>query len=254
MGLAAITLPSSRPSRVPGLDTAQPGTGTCQAQAESAERARGKPVVEFVVRVVGAVAGIAGTWVTGSDGWRLVWREAMRLVCKARVWLARFRWLRFLKPEPIAAAISPASEVSAAGRATWDVHRRAWDPTASVSAKLQWLRKNVDAIETDLNSLRKALSDETEQRSAAIRQVRSELSEDLTELRRVVAETERRTVEVDARGLPLIAIGLAFTALPDVISHYAVVGWLASPVAAVMTIWLVMVHTTDERALRSQAK
>lgn len=211
-------------------------------------------MVESVVRLVGVVAGVAGTWVTGSDGWRLLWREAMRLVRRARVWLARFRWLRFLRPEPIAAAISPASEVSATGRVTWDVQRRAWDPTASVSAKLQWLRKNVEAIENDLNALRKALSNEAEQRSAEIRQVRGDLSRDLTELHRAVVETERRTVEVDARGLPLIALGLAYTALPDAIGHFAVVGWLASALGVVMTIGLVVVHTRDERPFRAQAR
>ena len=204
-------------------------------------------MTEAVVRLVGVVAGLTGTWVTASDGWRLLRQDMGRVVRRARAWLSQFRWLRFLRPEPIKQPISPASEVGITGVLSWDVLRPRWDPTASTSAKLRWLRKEMEVLGTAVQDLNKRISEEKEARAEELQLFRHDLSQDLAALHRVVAETQRRAVEVDARGLPLIAVGLLYTSRPDLLGHFSILGWTFSLLGLTLTVWVAMLHRQDER-------
>ena len=58
-------------------------------------------------------------------------------------------------------------------------------------------------------------------------------------------EEKRRSVDIDARGLPLIGLGILMTGLPDGLAAWDWFGWLVTAVAVILMLWLAVLPLTQ---------
>jgi len=64
-----------------------------------------------------------------------------------------------------------------------------------------------------------------------------DLRSKVLDLRDLLNEEQGNAARVDARGLPLIAVGILLTGVPDGLARWDWFGWFCFAVAGVATIW-----------------
>ena len=99
---------------------------------------------------------------------------------------------------------------------------RAWHPTAPVDERIEALRKHITDVEGHLNHTAEMLRQETSKRAEAIARLDTARKHDLAELRRLLDEKDRDTALIDARGLPVIGLGILLSGVP---AELAAIPW-----------------------------
>lgn len=179
--------------------------------------------VGVVVAVVGAVIAAPGgtKLLLGSLGQKAV--AAVRRLCE---WVARL--LPVLRKRRL---IREAREGTVAGdTASLTVSApsgRLWIPSESVDKRIEALRTYLQAVEAKLAAVERLLDKETAARTGAVDRLDATLQRAIADLWRALAEQEHKTARVDARGLPVIAVGIVLSGLPELLAHWIYpLGWI----------------------------
>jgi hypothetical protein len=118
-------------------------------------------------------------------------------------------------------------------------------PMTPTEEQLRMLWKEIGRLDEKI----KRVSHEAEQRDSHLA---SRLDTAATELQaahqamsRRWEEEKRRSVHIDARGLPLIGIGILMTGVPDGLATWDWLGVLVIVVAVILILWLAVVPFTQ---------
>lgn len=199
-----------------------------------------------VNRWVGVGIAVVGAVVVAPSGTRLLVRSAWvwlrRQGARTRGQLARF--LPFLRRDLNVQGVTASIGVGLGGVGTLTVSGRAWHPTASVDERIEALHQHITEVEGRLNEVSQQLSQETSKRERALAELEAGLSAETAKLRRLLEEQEHRAARVDARGLPVIALGIVLSGIPDQLASIPYgIGWvapvlgIAAAVAAGVPAW-----------------
>jgi hypothetical protein len=197
-----------------------------------------------VNRWVGVAIALVGSVVVAPDGTRLLWRSA---------WVWSLRQLGRLLPRRLFAW----SLISGAGGGgisfDWPIPPtipREWTPDAPVDERIEALRQHLTEIEARLDEAIKRLRTETSSRKVAINELNRTLRAETAELRRLVEERDRHAAVVDARGLPVIGIGIVLSGVPEALAALPWhLGWLV-PTLGVAAAVTAVSHAVRQYFLR----
>jgi hypothetical protein len=196
-------------------------------------------------RWVGVGIALVGCLVVAPAGTGLLWHTAAGWTHQRghqlRGRLARV--LPFLRRD---ATIRPntVSAVAAVATATVTVSGRVWTPSAPVDERIEALRQHIAEVEGRLNEITSKLNAEREARERAVAELKQTLKEETAALCRQLEERERDSARIDARGLPVIGLGVLLSGVPDELASLPIgLGWLfpvvglGAVVAAVQGAW-----------------
>lgn len=168
------------------------------------------------------VVAPSGTRVLVRSAWVWLRRQGAR----TRGQLARF--LPFLRRDLNVQGVTASIGVGLGGVGTLTVSGRAWHPTASVDERIEALHQHITEVEGQLIEVSQQLSQETSKRERALAELEAGLRAETAELRRLLEEQEHRAARVDARGLPVIALGIVLSGIPDQLASIPYgIGWVA---------------------------
>lgn len=183
------------------------------------------------------VVAPSGTRVLVRSAWVWLRRQGAR----TRGQLARF--LPFLRRDLNVQGVTASIGVGL-GVGTSTGSGRAWHPTASVDERIEALHQHMTEVEGQLNEVSQQLSQETSKRERALAELEAGLRAETAELCRLLEEQEHRAARVDARGLPVIALGIVLSGIPDQLASIPYgIGWvapvlgIAAAVAAGVPAW-----------------
>lgn len=164
-----------------------------------------------VMQVVGTVVTITGLVVVAPyEAGRVVpdvWRAIRSGGRRARVWLSS--WLPFLHLDATIHGVAGGS-VAIARSAIWGVGRVGLTDQGTTEEQLAAIRHAVESIYSELTGLREgqnALKAELTQRL-------DQLTQDLAELRRAIADQQQTQRKLNAKGFPLAALGALLAGTP----------------------------------------
>lgn len=186
----------------------------------------------IIVACAGALVAAPGGVARIRDGimdtaWKL-WRRLLGQLARVLPWLGKD------------ANVPPATARGSVRIPTPRISGRGWvwnenDPDA----------QKIDALRRQILELWEELSRAQQQARAGTEALRTELMRDLAALRAdhhaVIQQHEqekRQDAQIDARGLPLVALGIVLTGVPDGLAARPWIGWPATAVALLLTIWL----------------
>jgi hypothetical protein len=159
------------------------------------------------------------------------------LVTGVRRFLAR--WLPFLRQHTNIvlgeAAMSADSLMTASGRV--------WSPHASVDERIELLRQHFEDLERRVGQAETTIEDVRSSSAAGDQALWAETAA----LRQLHREQEQHSAALDARGLPVAALGITFGAIPQEVADLPYhLGLVANFVAIAITT-IVGVQTWRER-------
>lgn len=186
--------------------------------------------------VAGVVTALAGSLVAAPDGARLILREVFSGTAQALGWV--FRRRRVVR-QSMSTGFSSTFNVGAnltgdvtrkAGRPFMEQIERLWEVTDSLQRQISEVRQEMPQIEARLSSDLQAAS--------------GELRSALAKLTERVEEQERQAVRIDARGLPLVGLGIVLTGIPNYLAAWVWPGWSVVAITAVLVFWLAILPLT----------
>jgi hypothetical protein len=173
-------------------------------------------VLADVNRWVGVAIALVGSVVIAPSGTVLLWRSATDWMRQRkhhlRGHLARF--LPFLRRDVNIHVSSVSGMASGAVNVTLTASGRVWQPSASVDERIEALRKHITEVDGRLNDVARKLGEETTDRQRVFGELHRTLEEKTAELRRMLEEKERESARVDARGLPVVGLGILLSGVP----------------------------------------
>jgi hypothetical protein len=215
-----------------------------------------------VNRWVGVTIALVGSVVVAPDGTRLLWSSSWARLrhqgFRAQVWLARK--LPFLAPYVLRNLRFASSIVMGAGgeginfpRSVAVADERPWPTAASVGARIEALRQYVAEIEERLDDAVRWLGDEARVRTVAIRELDRKLADATADLRRLAETRDRQAAVVDARGLPVIGLGIVLSGVPEALAALPWhLGW-AMPVLGACSAIVAVFHTIRQHVRRTRS-
>lgn len=196
--------------------------------------------LEGFIQWAGVLTAIAGAMITAPAGARrLIKSTGTRIGYAAKrahssidaIW----RLLRH-KSEAHSATVNPPSAVALAGVGTVSVSARSWSPGASVDQRIEALHQHITDVEKDLAELKQQVSVNRADSEGRVNELRDTLKTDLAELHQMLATQRQEAASVDARGIPVIVLGVFLSGVPDHLSRFLYpLGW-AWPLIAV--VWV----------------
>lgn len=198
-----------------------------------------------VNRWVGVVIAVVGAVVVAPTGTRLLlesnWEWLRHRGNQVRVQLARF--LPFLRRK-VSTQVASSMGIASTFGVTLTASSRAWRPMAPVDERIEALHQHITEVEGRLNEVSQQLRQETSERGRVVAELEATLKAEMAELRRLLKEQERQSARIDARGLPIIALGIVLSGIPDEFASIPYgIGWLApvlgsaAAMAAGMRAW-----------------
>lgn len=195
------------------------------------------------VRWVGVITAIVGSVVAAPSAGVLIIRQAA-----AGAW-AGFRWL--LRQVPLVKHLPflrPATSKTAHGQAEGGMRLSGTadglavaGPMTPTAEQLEMLWSAISRLYEKINQV----SQDAQQRDADLAKrldtAVAELRTTHQATRSQWEEERRRAVRIDARGLPLIGLGVLMTGLPDGLATWHWLGWLVIAVAVILMVWLAVV-------------
>jgi hypothetical protein len=187
--------------------------------------------------VAGVATALAGSLVAAPDGAFLIVRQAINDIRKALHWISHpGQWRRRHINAEGGLRVSAAARAS--GEGTVQVIR---NPHTPVEEQLRQLWKAVDRLEERAGHLERELKHADERLSSAIKRVSENVSAARAAFDALLEERERKAATIDARGLPLVGLGIVMTGVPDYLAAWGWPGWLVISVAGALVIWLALV-------------
>lgn len=214
-------------------------------------------VLTTINKVVGVFLALAGAFLAVPSAWGLLGRAmigpavpgwARRALADVRAALARV--LPFLRKDQ---TVHPATVDAGTlvERAMLQKYVGLWEPNLSIEERIEVLRKYVIVLDEHINEMVEDVYDERMAREEAIAAVRRELAAETGELRQLIDEKDGQTARMDARGLPLIAVGIALTGIPEFIAEVPPLTWLL----VLVGVWALLVAVPEAvRAHRRDRK
>ena len=189
-----------------------------------------------VIRWVGVAVSVVGAIIAAPGGTRLVLSEGRAWVGSSLVSIrSKLSWLPFLREtRHLTAAIGGRSGLS--GPLVRTTHA-AWDKEAPIAEKVEALHRHVDQLQLGLDQLRE---DASALRSSLAQQIASvdlELKGTIVGVTNRLDREAKEAARIDARGLPLIGLGIVLTGLPDGLSRWwhPFFGWALVGTVALFT-------------------
>lgn len=200
-----------------------------------------------VTRVVGVICGVTGTYIIAPGAFAELMRStfqwlrgsgararrvAVRALSGARnalpPWLGKLLPRRQHKRTVVDGSGSGEASADASVTRGFEV----WEPDAPLERKIEVLRSNLQNTRAWLQGLEGQVADTQTKFHAAIAHEGKRVDDLLDEIRLA----SRRQLSLNARGLPVVAIGIVLTGVPDAIAsicHQA--GWIVVVLAGVLT-------------------
>jgi hypothetical protein len=187
------------------------------------------------IRWTGVIVGVFGAIVVAPNGALLILLDAWEAILAvwAAIWKAWNRLVR-RKKQPAPAVYAKAGLAAAGGIAAAASVVRNHGAPREVQIRKLWdevdrLDGRINQAETENRTLLDSLNARIEQESADRRAQR-----EAEEARR--RRDERRAARINARGLPLIGLGLVMTGVPDGLAMWPWVGELFITAAALLVL------------------
>jgi hypothetical protein len=182
-----------------------------------------------VNRWVGVSMALVGAFVVAPSGTTELFESAWRWLEKTgRQALSQLaRLLRFRKQDVNVVAPSAGVMSSSNVSATLTAAGRVWNPTAPLDERIAALRQHIVDVEGKVNEASQQLRQETSDRQRDLAKLQETLHTEIAEIRRLIADEERQSVLIDARGLPVLALGILLSGIPDELASIPLyLGWL----------------------------
>jgi hypothetical protein len=180
---------------------------------------------------------MAGALVAAPDGASLIVRQAITDIRKALHWVSHpWQWRRRHITAEGGLRLSGAMHMSGDARA--QVIR---NPDTPVEEQLRRLWAAVDRLGHDAGQLKQDLKHVDDRLSAAIDRVSTDVSAARVAFNALLEERELKAAAIDARGLPLVGLGIVMTGVPDYLAAWGWPGWLLISVAGALVVWLAVV-------------
>ena len=198
----------------------------------------GGPTESDWIRWTGVVVGLAGAMIVAPAGALVIIGEVVA-ACK-RAWKTIIRWLARWLPwlrKPVTGQGSLVlPPLSAGGHG---------DGSAEVTVSGGTLEAQVERLREDLSRLQAVVRDNQRQAradhaalSARVEQVRAESRADHHALAARWEAEKRRDAQIDARGLPLIGLGIVLAGVPDGLARVSWIGGFFIAFSWALVIWL----------------
>ncbi|PYI69801.1 hypothetical protein CVV68_01455 [Arthrobacter livingstonensis] len=158
-----------------------------------------------------------------------------RSVKRLREILARF--LPFLRRSVTVHAAVARATLNASG--TLGSHAESWVPTATVEEKIEALRQLLSETRDQLRKLDERLDAEATRLRSDIATSEQRILEKLDDLRAQIARQNKDAAAIDARSLPVIAVGILLTGAPEDLARCQFpINWLLTLGATAFSVWL----------------
>lgn len=178
-----------------------------------------------VISWVGVATGIVGAIVIAPRGAVELVREAIDSVRRVL--------LRRKPPRAIGSAdLDGASDMSAAPCVITSI-----DEDAPVEDQVRQLLDAINGLNQALLSAQQQSAKRDAELDSRIDQVVAGLQESDAAIRRQIAAAEHQEARFNARGLPLIGLGILMTGVAGILAEHAWIGWLSVAVAAIFVIF-----------------
>jgi hypothetical protein len=167
-------------------------------------------------RYVGVAVAALGAAVIAPGGTSHIWRSITGWLRRRRDQLMALlaRWLPFLRSRRNVRSVD-AVGVAVAGAATASASAWVWSPNAPVDERIELLRQRIDDLSGRISDVRQQLHKETQAAAEALRALEAAWRAEIGALRQLIEEQEQRSAVIDARGLPVVVIGIALVGIPD---------------------------------------
>ncbi len=172
---------------------------------------------------IGVGVAAAGILIAAPDGAALIWRRSIRTVRTA---------LRRGQSVTATAAVAMAKATVGARASV----RKDWEPDAGDSRKIEVLHRQVDLLTNQVDQLVAEIDQQSRDLRTDLDKAAQSLQSAHDELARRFDATEKRTVQVDARGLWPVGFGIVLTGIPSELASWGVVGWLVVGTAVGWTL------------------
>lgn len=186
-----------------------------------------------LVRTVGVLVGLWGSYVTAPDAWRELVSSALRALKDqwhedvARLHVVRHRVSLFvnrLLRRPAATTTHPIGipdSVSISDQVTITVTEEANVWSEQVEGQIEILRARTERLKDDLRTLRSQQARGIDELRAALSASDVERTAALDALRQEQRRKEAALLAINVRGLPLIGLSLLLSGLPDAMLRWA---------------------------------
>lgn len=183
--------------------------------------------MDDVARWVGVVLAIVGTIVTAPDGTRRVVGECSRWLHHQarRVHGQLARWVPWLRRSQVVKVATVAGSASVSGALSARVSGFGWDPSRPVDERIEKLRTQVLRLYDEIGRLDQGLREEKDARQRAVGELGQALRAEIRQLTDRIDEQENKASEIDARGLPVLTLGIVIGGLSEEIGRIPL--WLA---------------------------
>jgi len=193
----------------------------------------------YAIKYVGVIISLVGVFVIAPDATRLFVNEirawGKRQRARALEPLAKI-WPRRRRTSAVSISASGALSVSL-GRASVTVRSLAWTPSAPVDERIEMLRKWLLNLEERHNRLSEELRSEIARWREAVDAVEKKLAEEIAQIRSHLEEQRQHTARLDARGFPVLGIGIVLTNLEEELARLPWgFGWAALIVAVMLCV------------------
>ena len=188
------------------------------------------------IRWAGVAMAIVGSVVAAPSGGLLIVQQTAAGVRSVSRWLAgKLPFRRHAVPAPGLvhgqAGIGVRFDIRAEGLAI----PGAATPTEE---QLEMLWKEISRLHRKIGDVTEDARRRHSELAGSLQSAASELQTAHQDLRSRWEEEKRRSVHIDARGLPLIGLGILMTGVPDGLAAWDWFGWLVTAVAVILTLWL----------------
>ncbi len=200
-------------------------------------------------RWVGVAIAVVGSVVVAPAGAGLLWRTASDWMRErldvARAWLSRF--LPFLRRHHQVVITDGIATGSGVGTPKVTAYGAGFSGSGTLEARIDLLQQQLGVVQGRLSELDRSLQQEVADRQQALACLEELLRSGVTQLRLRLEKQQQQAAVVDARGLPVLGLGIVLSGIPNEISDIPFgLGW-AFPVFGIGAAIAAVAHAVQER-------
>jgi hypothetical protein len=221
-----------------GMLACPPAVTATLMHAVGTAQAAGGPTEADWIRWAGVAVGMIGAVVVAPAGTLVIVGQAAaaarRMLTWARSKLAR--WIPWLRRDATVHGVTATAHLSAGGGAV--ATGRASVYGGSPEQQIAQLREELQEIWGELREARSEARDNHAALSARVDRETGQLRSEHQALTEELKAERRRDAQIDARGLPLIGLGILLAGVPDGLAVVGWLGWAVVAFSACLAVWL----------------
>lgn len=167
-------------------------------------------------RWVGVAIAVVGSVVVAPAGAGLLWRTASDWMRErldvARAWLSRF--LPFLRRHHQVVITDGIATGSGVGTPKVTAYGAGFSGSGTLEARIDLLQQQLGVVQGRLSELDRSLQQEVADRQQALACLEELLRSGVTQLRLRLEKQQQQAAVVDARGLPVLGLGIVLSGTP----------------------------------------